>query len=162
MPQSNEYWTYDIVKHRWIPTILGCSHLGDITNIYADEVEANRTLESISRTVYNWAYRRSHTANKDTLEHLFAFECAEIIKEAILAQVEADILSGINDVKKQHGVNVETGMMMKGLNEHSLCMEAQDILMASSFDRGNIKFPLIVQYDWGSRLPASRYVDWGY
>lgn len=158
MPQSNDLWIYDNKKHRWIPTILGCAEIGDLTQIYASETVANRTLDSISRTVYNWAYRRSHRSNKDALEYMFAFDCHEIIKEAILAQVEADVVSGLNDIKHQHGVNVETGLMMKGLSEHTLAIEAQDILMNASF----ASLPLIVQYSWGNKLPDTRYEYWGY
>lgn len=165
MPTSTELWTYNTTKHRWIPTILGASELEDVTKAYGDdETYTNRQLDSISRSVYNWAYARANSKNKNLIEYLFAFEMADVIKEAIMSQLEADISQGINDVKNIHGVNVETGATMnrKELAQISISLEAQQILLNARFIVGNIDHSLLAQYPFGVQMTADRYEALGY
>lgn len=162
MPTSSENWTYNETTHKWIPTILGCSEIDDITKVYATEAIANRVLKSISDTVYNWVYARGHSHNKNFVELLFAFDLADVVKEAILAQVEADISSGINDLKNQHGTNVETGMIMNDFSNRILCIAAQQILLSATFIRGSREYNLISQYPFGIVLDSDRYTTWEY
>ena len=37
MPTSSENWTYNETTHKWIPTILGCSEIDDVTDEYASD-----------------------------------------------------------------------------------------------------------------------------
>lgn len=164
MPTSDANWTYDAVEHKWIPTIDGASEIADLTQVYANEVEIQRELKSMAKTVYNWAYARANAKNRNILEYLFAFDMADVMKSAILAQVEADVSSGINDIKRMHGTNPETGMMMnrKELAQRTICIEAEQILMGATFIVGALEFPLVAQYSLGQSMTATRYTDWGY
>lgn len=165
MPTSDTLWTYNLTKHRWIPTILGASEQEDITKVYGDnETNVNRQLDSISRSVYNWAYARANSMNKNLIEYLFAFEMADVIKEAIMAQLEADVSQGFNDVKNIHGTNAETGMIMnrRELAQMSICLEAQQILLNARFVVGLIDHPLLAQYPFGTQMTADRYTVEGY
>lgn len=162
MPTSTELWTYNTTKHRWIPTILGASEIGDITQLYKDTTTANRILQSISNTVYQWAYQRSNSKNRAYMEYLFAFDLQDVIKDAMLSQVEADLSSGINDLKLQHGLNVETGMMMPNLQQRTLCIEAQEILLGATFIANNMHYNLISQWSWNIVMTSTRYEELNY
>lgn len=162
MPTSDANWVYNATTHRWIPTIDGCSSIDDITQIYGDEAKANRNLKSISDSIYNWVYGRGHSQNKAFVEYMFAFDLADVVKEAILAQVEADISSGYNDLKNQHGTNVETGMNMDDFTQKTICIASQQILMSATFIVGSIEYPIIAQYQFGVKLSTTRYTESGY
>lgn len=132
MPTNDSKMIYNLSTHRYVLTIDGASEIGDVTIAYGDNIQAERTLKSISRTIYNYIFSHANRANRNIVEYWIATnaELRDAIYQAMCAQLEADLSSGQNDVKNQAGINFETNGIIdnKLLKAKSLCIEAQQIL----------------------------------
>jgi hypothetical protein len=82
-----------------------------------------------------------------------------VIYEAMLSQLLADVESGADSVKNQTAVNMETGNIMDRtqLMRNIISIEAEMIITASD-GRNNLLFTS----DRGFRLPESRYEEFDY
>lgn len=138
MEISEELMRYDKTYHRFVLTPKGCADIDDITKVYGNERNALRTLESISRTIYNYIYSHNATGNKPFIEYLLAKnkDLKVTIFEAMRAQLEADISSGYNDVKNQVGINFKTSAAIKDeyLRNRLVCNEAKMILESAPYN----------------------------
>lgn len=132
MPTNDEYMTYDYTTHRYVLTIDGANTIGNASQVYGNENTLIFTLQSISRTIYNFIYTHGSRVNKYLVEYWLANEeeLRPVIYEAMLSQLEADMSSGMNDVKNQAGVNFETGQVInrKDQQARQVCLQAEEIL----------------------------------
>lgn len=151
--------TYDLTNHRYTLIAQYCSDIANLSDVYADQNSIQKTLNSISRTIYNWIYSRIPLRNKDYVEYLLAKhdDCIRAVYDAMRAQLEADISSGYNDIKNQPALNFATGMNIgrEEIKKNLVCVEAQNILESCSFN-------FLYAGDLGVRLPEDRYSIYEY
>lgn len=105
----------------------------NVEQVFGSEERATLELNKIADTVHN--YILSFGASGDVvLKDYMAFSSDEVkyhIKRALIAQTLAHIESGLNELKNQAGVNIETGQAIPQslLLSHSLCPEAKNWLL---------------------------------
>jgi hypothetical protein len=152
--RTTNMMTYDLNNHRYVLKAQYCSEIANLSEVYADQSAIDKTLKSISRTIYNWIYSRIPVCNKNYIEYLLAKheDCIRALYEAMLAQLEADISSGYNDIKNQSAINFSTGMHLdrEEIRKNLVCIEAQNILEGCAFN-------MFYAGDLGVRLPENRY-----
>lgn len=159
-PYDDEYLVYNKLLHRYILTERVLTELGG-DDIYAfDTAKRQRVLKDISNSVYNFIYLRGNSKNRDYIEYILATskEARELIKQALISQLNADLDSGINDIKKVSPINPQTYQTINRdeLARNMVCVECEAILQ--SFTLIN----LLYAGDYGMRLPLNRYELWGY
>lgn len=119
--------------HEWVLTIEEANDIGNVSSVFGSEDNAERELKSIARTIYNYIHSYGSVGNRVYVDwHIYTdASLKDVIYRASMAQLEAHLESGLNDLKKQVGVNIETGQVIdkKDLKDHSLCVEAEDILV---------------------------------
>lgn len=146
--------TYDKATHRFTLIPQYCSDIANLSEVYADQNSIQKTLNSISRTIYNWIYSRVPVSNKNYIEYLLAKhpDCILAVYEAMKSQLEADVSSGYNDIKNQPAINFQTGMNIdrNDIKRNLVCIEAQNILESCSYN-------FLYAGDLGIRLPENRY-----
>lgn len=149
-----DYMNYDKDNHRYVLVAKNCSDIANLSEVYSDFNTIEKTLKSISRTIYNWIYSRVPFSNKNYIEYLLAThkDCIRVIYGAMIAQLEADIASGYNDIKNQPAINFQTGMNVgrDEIKKNLVCIEAQNILESCSFN-------IFYAGDLGVRMPSNRY-----
>lgn len=127
---------YDNKKHRWVLNELAVLNMYE-TNPFISDVATRRNLEDISQSIYNYIYS-ANRYNKILNEYLIATNevCSDCVVEAMKAQLEAHIESGINDIHKQSGFNLEKGKAISPstLMEVGICVQAKQILQSCSYN----------------------------
>ena len=153
---------YDTTTHRWHLEIDDATELyGDISKRYGSLEKAERELKKQARTVYLWIYDKIPMENKNFVEYTLAKDTAikEVLKEALLSQLEYDLETGGNAVGKQIGVDFSNGgSMSRGrIAKSQVSIEVQQIL-----ENASSSFNLLYAGDFGVRLEDTRYTDYGY
>lgn len=153
---------YDSNTHRWSLEIDDTTQLfGDISKRYGGIEKAERELLKQSRTVYFWIYDKIPVVNKDYVEYLLFSDAPlkEVLKEALLSQLEYDLETGGNSVGKQIGIDFSNGgSMSRGrIAKSQVSVEVQQIL-----ENASSSFNLLYAGDYGVRMPSTRYQDYGY
>lgn len=163
MPINDQQMTYDPIFHRYILNVkFASTYLGvNLTQIYNEEAGAKSILNAISRRTYQYVYRNNAISNRNFVEYMLALDetLRPAIMEAMLAQLEADISSGYNDLINSPGINIESGGVIdeQTMAERALCIDARSIL-----ENGNGCFNLMYAADYGVRLAVDRYTKYGY
>lgn len=159
-PFNDDYMVYNTLLHRYVLTENVITQLGG-DDVYAlDQAKRNRILLDISNSVYNFIYSRTNSHNRDFIELILAtsLEARELIKQALISQLNADIESGINDIKKIAPINPQTYQTIKReeLANNMVCVECENIIQSFSL------INLLYAGDYGQRLPLNKYILWSY
>lgn len=161
MPTNDAKMIYDYDNHRYVLNYQGNGEHVNLAQAYGSIENIRTQLNSISRSVYNYIYSQGHTGNRNYVEYLLASEKSlrDVIYNAMLSQLIADIESGVDSVKNQVGLNLETGGAIdrKLLFRHMISPEAELTLLASDG-----KTNLLYTGDRGFRLDEDRYTKLGY
>jgi hypothetical protein len=82
-----------------------------------------------------------------------------VIYDAMLSQLIADVESGVDSVKNQAGINIETGQVIdRTLHFRNIIAPEVELILLT----GNGKFNLLYAGDYGVRLPETRYEERSY
>lgn len=161
MPQNDAKMLYDFDTHRYVLNHEGNGEHLNIAKAYGSIENIRANLRSISRTMYNYIYSHNHTANRDYVEYLLATDTSlrNVLYEAMLAQLIADVESGVDSVKNQAGINLETGGVIRRNDRiaNMISIEAEMILR-----NANGKTNLLFMGDRGFRLNEARYETFSY
>lgn len=160
LPKNDNYMVYNKLTHRYILTSNVITELGGDEVYDFDQKKRDRVLKDVSNSVYNFIYSRTHSNNRNYIEYILATneEARELIKQAMISQLSADIESGVNDIKKIAPVNPQTYQTINRdeIARNMVCVECENII--ASFGLIN----LLYAGDYGYRLPSNRYEIWGY
>jgi hypothetical protein len=160
-PFNDNKLLYDRETHRYILNYTGVGEHVDAGQAYGSIEKQRAKMSQISRTIYNYIYYTTNEKNRDYVELKLATESTlrNVIYEAMLSQLLADVESGADSVKNQTAVNMETGNIMDRtqLMRNIISIEAEMIVTASD-GRNNLLFTS----DRGFRLPESRYEEFDY
>jgi hypothetical protein len=152
---------YDVKFHKYYLNPLGeVSNRIDV-NIYGDGPDVEKALKGISRSIYNYVYKHTHTANKNWAEYTLAMDTNVRLPlmEAMLAQAEADEHSGIESNKNMNNINSKGTITHNSLEVDLVCEEAREILDALVDSNGK---RLCYMGDYGIRLNEERYDTYEY
>lgn len=160
-PYNDNKMIYDFDNHRYILNHEGSGEHINIAKAYGSIENIKANLRSISRSIYNYIYSHTHSNNRNFVEFMLATEDSlrNVIYEAMLSQLIADVESGVDSVKNQAGINFENGQSLERPTHfrHILSPEAELILM-----NGDGKTNILYQGDRGFRLNDARYETVGY
>lgn len=158
---NDEYMVYDTKMHKYVLTLEAGALLPNFNSAFPNEDEGEEILKEITENVYGWIYGRIPFSNKNYIEYKLAVDdnFRGIIYDALMAQLKAHLRSGINDLNKQLGVNIENGMIIEDsvLLERSICPETKRILENSDGD-----FNILYAAEYGVDLPLDKYSRWSY
>ena len=145
--------------HKYILTLAGAL-LPNFNSAFPNEDEGEEILKEITKMYMVGFMVAFHFLIKNYIEYKLAVDdnFRGIIYDALMAQLKAH-LSGINDLNKQLGVNIENGMIIDDsiLLERSICPETKRILENSDGD-----FNILYAAEYGVDLPSDRYSRWSY
>jgi hypothetical protein len=161
MPTNDAKLIYDFDNHRYILNHEGNGEHLNIAKAYGSIENIKANLRSISRTIYNFIYFHNHTLNRNYVEYLLATDVnfRNVMYEAMLSQLLADVESGVDSVKNQSGINLETGGIISRSDRISnmISIETEMILRNSNGSQD-----ILFMGDRGYRLPEERYAIYGY
>ena len=161
MPTNDTKMIYDYDNHRYVLNHESNGEHLNYAKAYGSIENIRATLRSISRTIYNYIYAHNHTLNRDYVEYLLATdtELRNVIYEVMLAQLIADVESGVDSVKSQAGINFESGGVIdrNARIENTISIDAEMILRNS-----NGKINLLYMGDRGFRMDNARYATYNY
>lgn len=160
-PYDDNKLIYDKENHRYILNYQGVGDHVDAGQAYGTIEKQRAIMNQISRTVYNFIYNTTNKKNKDYVEFKLATESnlRNVIYEAMLSQLLADVESGANSVKTQTGVNIENGSVMDrtALMRNMISLETEMILTT-----GDGVNNLFYTADRGFRMGDDKYERWQY
>ena len=161
MPTNDTYMTYSLADHRYILTIAAANDICNAAEYFGGDDKTQRVLNSISRTIYDYIHSFGAPRNKFFVDYQIATRTSlrEVIFNAMIAQLEAHIESGLDDLKKQSGVNIENGLVIdqRVLKEHSLCVAAKDLLA-----NGDGEFNICYAGSYDAPFTFDSYATLGY
>jgi hypothetical protein len=102
---------YNMENHRWELTIEAYTNLLHYEGLQEDS-NFKRLNSNVSRDIYRLIKKHS-TTNAFIVKEYYISLCKELrqtMLEALLAQADASVSSGIGQLKNQHGVNLEKGV----------------------------------------------------
>ena len=115
LPQADVDMTYVLKAHRYVLTKAAIENeFGiDLTFWLGDAKKIPIFINQISRQIYYYIYEHHFAEEKNLMQWALAKEIdwREILREAMLAQVEYALISSGNLVALQTGFNVEKGTM---------------------------------------------------
>jgi hypothetical protein len=161
MPFNDAKLIYDFDSHRYILNHESNGEHVNVAKAYGSIENIKSQLRSISRTIYNYIYSHSHSGNRYYLEMVLATDesLRNVIYDAMLSQLIADVESGVDSVKNQAGINIETGQVIdRTLHFRNIIAPEVELILLT----GNGKFNLLYAGDYGVRLPETRYEERSY
>jgi len=160
MTEDNDL-LYDAKFHKYYLNPIGeVSNRIDV-NIYGDESDVLRALKGISRSIYNYVFKHSHSQNRNWIEYTLANDDSVRVQltEAMLSQAEADYQSGIETNKNLNNVNAKGEVKHKQQEVELVCQETKDILENLTDLYGK---KLCYMGDYKIRLDEERYDTYEY
>lgn len=81
---------------------------------FADDNVLQKRITKNSRKIYNFIYYRAYSHNKSIIEFCLnkTEQGRKFLKNVLLEQIEADLLSGYNDLSSQPNINVGSGLVI--------------------------------------------------
>ena len=133
-PYNDKKLTYDENTKRYFLTLETVK--SNLPETITDDGILTYRIKKNTRIVYNYILSHCHSSNRKVVVDLIAHteEYRNWIYEVLMAQMEADLFNGYNDLGLQPAQNTEERMLQI---EQQVCIETQSIIY-SSLGYGNV------------------------
>lgn len=113
-PYDDELMIYDHKTHRYVLTRNAIDLIGFGESVYRNAKQEERALFKTSEIVYDYIYSESNSKNRDYITFVLACYSPyrEIFKEVLLAQLEADMESGLNSISDISPIDPQRNSVM--------------------------------------------------